>query len=118
MVIPMSTSCFRRIISEAEIVRRLRRQSGADRAALDLALERGIPNGGRQPLHLARDGGPAAPTQTLRRFILDHGIKVQEHPDLEPFWKHIGESRNDRSQCRTATRCPGNPNSMIDALGK
>jgi hypothetical protein len=34
---------------------------------------------------------------------------VLEHPDLEPFWKDIGESRNDRSRCRTATRCPGNP---------
>jgi hypothetical protein len=52
----------------------------------------------RKPvLHLAWDGGPAAPEQALRRFILDHGIKVlnvagpraSKEPEVGPFVKQV-----------------------------
>ncbi len=137
-------------------------QTGADRAALDFSIERGIPHGGWCPrgrkaedgpidaryhlketpsssfvqrtewnvrdsdgtvvlsiapilaggsektlvfahkhgkpvLHLARDGGPEAPEQALRRFIQDHGIKVlnvagpraSEEPEVAAFVKEV-----------------------------
>jgi hypothetical protein len=44
---------------------------GGSKNTVDLAKKHGKPI-----LYLARDGGPAAPDQSLRRFIQDHGIKA------------------------------------------
>ena len=45
--------------------------TGGSKKTVDLA-----PKHGKPLLQLSRNGGPASPEQTFRRFIQDHGIKV------------------------------------------
>jgi hypothetical protein len=66
--------------------------TGGSKKTVDLAHKHGKP-----VLHLARDGGPAAPEQALRRFIRDHGIKVlnvagpraSKEPEVAGFVKSV-----------------------------
>jgi len=68
--------------------------TGGSKKTVHLAQKHGKP-----VLHLARDGGPAAPEQALRRFIQDHGIKVlnvagpraSEEPKVYEFVKEVME---------------------------